>query len=229
MVGLVTSRLLSCLLLCAIACIPLHAHALPSLTLEASPHRVNGKLPGRTTLTVSVSGLKDGDPDRLLAAFHFELLYDPTFLQLGGGPGGYGSALGSPALGQAIVSTTFSDAGSRKAIAFSEVSLLEADPSDCAFCAGPLLSSLQSDSFELVRLTMLTLPQAIFPGPNGTGNLTTFVVVRDIDFGNQRGDPIALQSRLASVSVTFVQEPPIWALLLGALLVPATFRRLYAR
>ncbi len=192
--------------------------ALPLLSVEATPDRINGRLPGLVTVQVGISGLQDNTANTLLGAFQFDLLYDPTFLYFSSGaPGGFGTGLGNVHSGEANTNISFSDIGNFKVITFSEVSFLESDRATCVFCTEPYLEGLQPASFDLLTVSFHTLPQSDFPG-GGLGNLVTYVVVRDIILSDSFGNELAVGRPIVFDSITFVPEPSSIALLIIGLL-----------
>lgn len=185
------------------------AAATPIITLSPAEQVIEA--PGSFTLTVGIDGLHADDPALLLGAFSLDLAYDPALVSYLPSPqAAWGGALGDVSTGAALVDI---DAATPGLLHLSEVSLLEADPATCVLCAGPYLSNLQGNRFNLVTL------QFFFAATSGSTRLR----VTQALFGDADGNAIALGA--ANSSTVRVPEPGTWALTGVALALVSALRR----
>lgn len=126
---------------------------------------------------VYITGLQAlGNGDSSLGAFSLDINFAPNLLQFQSIT--FGGGLGDIAAGEAISGITFpSSVGGLLSI--YEVSLLEGSATNCSFCTGPYLDSLQSNSFVLATLSF-----------NGLATGAALFSADNVVLGDANGNPI---------------------------------------
>lgn len=128
-----------------------------------------------------------------LAAFGFDLLFDPSVLAFSLAGSSPGPALGSPSQGEAFYDLDESTPGIVRLLG---VSFLEESASSCLFCIAPYLDQLQSDGngAPLNKLRLATLA-FVLAGNQGVLPESTRLTLNDAVLADPLGNEIALLDR----------------------------------